>query len=143
MALRAVVPRADVDVAAALAAVAPICEDVRARGVPALLELTERFDGVHAEDVRVPAHALTDALAALDPPTSAPGSRSRSGGPASWPPTSCAAPRRRRSSPVAGVRAVGARRARGLYVPGGRAVYPPSVVMNVVPAQSPASARSP
>ncbi len=67
MALRAVVPRADVDVAAALAAVAPICEDVRARGVPALLELTERFDGVHAEDVRVPAHALTDALAALDP----------------------------------------------------------------------------
>jgi histidinol dehydrogenase len=35
MALRSIVPRADVDVAAAIATVAPICEDVRTRGVPA------------------------------------------------------------------------------------------------------------
>ncbi|MGI4893570.1 MAG: histidinol dehydrogenase, partial [Janthinobacterium lividum] len=67
MALRAIVPRADVDVAAAMASVAPICENVRARGTVALLELTERFDGVRIEDVRVPAAALSQALLELDP----------------------------------------------------------------------------
>ena len=67
VALRSIVPRADVDVAAAIATVAPICEDVRTRGVPALLELTERFDGVAVTDVRVSAEQLATALRELDP----------------------------------------------------------------------------
>ncbi len=135
MALRAVVPRADVDVAAALAAVAPICEDVRARGVPALLELTERFDGVHADDVRVPAHALTDALAALDPDV-------RAGLEESIRRARLVATDQLRGTTTTEVVPGGRVSERwvpvgrvGLYVPGGRAVYPSSVVMNVVPAQ--------
>ncbi|MGI4894025.1 MAG: histidinol dehydrogenase, partial [Janthinobacterium lividum] len=123
-------------VAAAMASVAPICEDVRARGTVALLELTERFDGVRIEDVRVPAAALSQALLELDPQVRAAleetirrarlvhadqrrvdvTTRLSPGGTVS-----------ERWIPVGRV---------GLYVPGGRAVYPSSVVMNVVPAQA-------
>ncbi|NAZ74096.1 histidinol dehydrogenase [Kineococcus sp. T13] len=136
MALRAVVPRADVDVAAAMATVAPICEDVRARGVPALLELTERLDGVRIADVRVPREALRAALDGLDPQVRAALEE---------------AVRRarlvhadqRRADTTTRVAEGGTVTERwvpvgrvGLYVPGGRAVYPSSVVMNVVPAQA-------
>ncbi|WP_106208648.1 histidinol dehydrogenase [Kineococcus rhizosphaerae] len=136
MALRSVVPRADVDVAAALASVAPICEDVRARGVPALLELTERFDGVHVTDVRVPAQALTDALAGLDPQV-------RAGLEESIRRARLVHDDQRRTASTTEVVPGGTVAERwvpvgrvGLYVPGGRAVYPSSVVMNVVPAQA-------
>ncbi|WP_179756108.1 histidinol dehydrogenase [Kineococcus aurantiacus] len=136
MALRSVVPRADVDVAAALASVAPICEDVRTRGVPALLELTERFDGVRTTDVRVPAHALTDALAALDPQVRAALEESIRR-------ARLVHADQRRTSTTTQVVPGGTVAERwvpvgrvGLYVPGGRAVYPSSVVMNVVPAQA-------
>ncbi|ABS04645.1 histidinol dehydrogenase [Kineococcus radiotolerans] len=135
MALRSVLPRADVDVAAALATVAPICEDVRTRGVPALLELTARFDGVGITDVRVPAEQLRAALADLDPQVRAALEESirrarlvhadqrRSDTTTTVAPGGTVT---ERWVPVARV---------GLYVPGGRAVYPSSVVMNVVPAQ--------
>ena len=43
---RAAVPRADFDVEAALHVVRPICEAVRVRGVEAIVELSERYDGV-------------------------------------------------------------------------------------------------
>ena len=135
IALRAVVPRADVDVAAALATVAPICEDVRARGVPALLELTERFDGVRTTDVRVPAQALADALAALDPQVRAALEESIRR-------ARLVHADQRRTDATTRVAPGGTVTERwvpvgrvGLYVPGGRAVYPSSVVMNVVPAQ--------
>jgi histidinol dehydrogenase len=43
---RTLVPRADFDVEAALQVVRPICDDVRDRGVEAIAEYSERFDGV-------------------------------------------------------------------------------------------------
>ena len=53
--LRALLPRAEVDVDAVLHQVRPLVDDVRARGVDAVLELSERFDGVRPKAVRVPA----------------------------------------------------------------------------------------
>src|SRR6476469_11121040 len=64
---RTLVPRADFDVEAALHVVRPICDDVRDRGVEAVLEYGERFDGVRQTDIVVPREALREALAALDP----------------------------------------------------------------------------
>ncbi|MGW4802280.1 histidinol dehydrogenase, partial [Nonomuraea sp. NPDC004297] len=65
--LRDVLPRADIDVEAALEKVRPICDDVRHRGAAAVRELTARFDGVDNASARVPAEALSRALAELDP----------------------------------------------------------------------------
>jgi histidinol dehydrogenase len=134
-ALRAVMPRAEVDVDAVVDRVRPIVEDVRKRGVEAALELGERFDGVRSTAVRVPPATLTASLAALDPAVRAALE------------TSVERARRvhadqRRTDLVTRVvpggsvteRFVPVRRV-GLYAPGGRAVYPSSVVMNVVPAQ--------
>src|SRR4051812_48048609 len=64
---RAAVPRADFDVEAAAPAVHAICEAVRTRGLDAIREFGEKFDGVVVDDIRVPADALADALANLDP----------------------------------------------------------------------------
>ena len=64
---REVVPRADLDVDAAVEIVRPICEDVRARGVAAIRELSQRYDGVDPEHLRVPRAALEQALDDLDP----------------------------------------------------------------------------
>ncbi|MYV54216.1 histidinol dehydrogenase, partial [Streptomyces sp. SID3212] len=66
-ALRDLLPRAEFDVEAALEKVRPICEDVHHRGTEALIEYAEKFDGVKLTRVRVPAAALADALAGLDP----------------------------------------------------------------------------
>src|SRR3954453_3157824 len=57
--LATVLPRAGLDVEAALEAVKPIVEDVRVRGDEALLDLGERLDGVRPPALRVPAEALT------------------------------------------------------------------------------------
>ena len=64
---RAAVPRADFDVEAAVPAVHAICEDVRTRGLDAIRELSERFDGVRVDDIRVAPEALAQALERLDP----------------------------------------------------------------------------
>jgi histidinol dehydrogenase len=133
--LRRVLPRAAVDVHAALDAVTPIVQGVAERGYGAAREATLRFDGVDVAEPRVPAAALADALAALDPAVrDALGEsirRARIGHEA----------QRRESVETQVVpggtvteRWVPVRRV-GLYVPGGLAVYPSSVVMNVVPAQ--------
>jgi histidinol dehydrogenase len=53
--LRDLLPRAPIDVEAALDAVRPICADVRARGAVAVREITERLDGVTLAALRVPA----------------------------------------------------------------------------------------
>src|SRR5690349_12899873 len=66
-ALRALLPRAEVDVDAVVDRVRPIVAAVRERGVAAALELSERFDRVRPPSVRVPGPALSAALAALDP----------------------------------------------------------------------------
>src|SRR3954471_1016404 len=64
---RTLVPRAEFDVDAAVDVVRPICEEVRERGVPAVLEFSAQFDGVDQTDIAVPAEALHRALDALDP----------------------------------------------------------------------------
>ena len=66
-ALRALLPRAEVDVDAVVERVRPIVEAVRERGVEAALEFSERFDRVRPATVRVPARELTGALDTLDP----------------------------------------------------------------------------
>ncbi len=133
--LDAALPRAALDVAAAVDQVRPIIDDVRARGGDALRDLAERFDGVRPEHLRVPAQALQQALAELDPEVrealQVAVDHNRAGHRAQLP-----TPRdteilpggyvRQRWVPVGRV---------GLYVPGGLAVYPSSVVMNVVAAE--------
>ncbi|HTA07668.1 MAG TPA: histidinol dehydrogenase, partial [Streptosporangiaceae bacterium] len=66
-ALAALLPRAVLDVGAALDAVRPVCADVRARGGAAVREYSQKFDGVDVASTRVPARELSAALAALDP----------------------------------------------------------------------------
>ena len=134
-ALRGVVPRAALDVEHALEKVRPICVDVRARGVDALVELTQRFDGVHLDSIRVPADALRRALDTLDPPVRAALEESTRR-------ARLVHREQRRTDHTTQVVPGGTVTQRwvpvgrvGLYVPGGLAVYPSSVVMNVVPAQ--------
>ena len=64
---RRVVPRAATDVEATLDVVRPIVDDVRDRGLEAVLEYSARFDGVTQDDVVVPREARVEALRRLDP----------------------------------------------------------------------------
>ncbi|WP_246954600.1 histidinol dehydrogenase [Brachybacterium sp. Marseille-Q7125] len=133
--LEAALPRAELDVEAAAQAVRPVVEDVAARGAAAVLEASERFDGVRPPHLRVPPAELQRALDELDPAvrealeTSA--ERVRAVDSAHTRPSDAV-----QVVPGGTVtqRWVPMRRV-GLYVPGGRAVLPSSVVMNVVPAQ--------
>jgi histidinol dehydrogenase len=133
--LAGILPRAGLGTEAAVARVRPICEDVRRRGAAAVREHTARFDGVDLASTRVPAQALADALAALDPAVRAALAeairRARLVHEAQLP-----AGHVTRVAPGATVteRYVPVGRA-GVYVPGGLVVYPSSVVMNVIPAQ--------
>nr|WP_210728181.1 histidinol dehydrogenase [Cellulomonas septica] len=128
-------PRAEVDVEHAAEAVAPIIAAVRERGAAELRDLAERFDGVRPQHVRVPAATVAAAVDRLDPQVRAALEetirRVRQVHGAQRPDdfTVQVAPGatvRQRWLPVRRV---------GLYVPGGLAVYPSSVVMNVVAAQ--------
>jgi len=128
-------PRAALDVAQAMAVVEPILRRVKTGGESELIKLAQEFDGVTPTSIRVPQNALDSALASLDP-----------------------AIRAALELSIERVRKVHNDQVRvdktttvvdggsvtekwipvdrvGLYVPGGRAVYPSSVVMNVVPAQ--------
>jgi histidinol dehydrogenase len=128
-------PRAVLDVNAAMAAIEPILERVKNGNESDLIALCEEFDRVRPVSIRVPQSALDNALANLDP-----------------------AIRTALELSAARIRTVHAQQVRGestvtvvdggtvrekwvpvdrvgLYVPGGRAVYPSSVLMNVIPAQ--------
>jgi histidinol dehydrogenase len=128
-------PRAALDVAQAMALIEPILHRVKTGGESELIKLAQEFDGVTPTSIRVPQKALDSALASLDP-----------------------AIRAALELSIERVRKVHNDQVRvdktttvvdggsvtekwipvdrvGLYVPGGRAVYPSSVVMNVVPAQ--------
>ena len=132
----AAMPRAEMGTDEATELVQPILDDVKARGAAALRDFEEKFDHVRPEHLRVPAEAMTAALEELDPAVRASIEESV-----------------RRSRAVAASQvpedfhtdlAPGARVAErwipvqrvGLYVPGGKAVYPSSVIMNAVPAQA-------
>ncbi|KEP75233.1 histidinol dehydrogenase, partial [Microbacterium sp. SUBG005] len=131
----AVVPRADAARDEALATAARLVADVAHRGEEALREQAARFDRVSDHAIRVPADHLDEALRDLDPQIRAALdeaiSRVRTASAAQIP------------APVVTELGDGARvtqrwqpvRRVGLYVPGGKAVYPSSVVMNAVPAQ--------
>ena len=134
--LRAVLPRAEVDVDAVLHQVRPLVEAVHDRGAEAALEFGERFDGVRPESVRVPVEEIAKALADLDPAVRAALEESITRA------RKVHAEQRRTDKTVQVVpggtvteRWVPVARV-GLYAPGGLAVYPSSVVMNVVPAQA-------
>ncbi len=134
-ALGEVLPRASFDVGAAVEQVRPVLDAVAERGAEALRELSARFDGVVPPRLQVPADVLRAALDELDPVLQAALEE---------------AIRRARlvhadqrrddvTTPVVPGGTVTERwvpvERVGLYVPGGLAVYPSSVVMNVVPAQ--------
>lgn len=128
-------PRAALDVAQAMSLIEPILHRVKNGGEAELIKLAQEFDGVTPTSIRVPQKSLDSALASLDP-----------------------AIRAALELSIERVRKVHSDQVRadkstkvveggtvtekwipvdrvGLYVPGGRAVYPSSVVMNVVPAQ--------
>lgn len=132
---RDLLPRARLDVAAAMERIRPVVEAVREHGSAAVREATERFDGVRLDALRVTPEQIAAAAGSLDEKV-----------------------RAALSECVARVRRVHADQRRadittqvvpggtvterwvpvdrvGLYVPGGLAMYPSTVVMNVVPAQ--------
>ena len=128
-------PRADLNVGEAMRVVEPILDRVKNGNESDLLDLAQEFDGVRPSSIRVPAKALASALAGLDPSV-----------------------RSALELSISRLRKVHSDQVRsdtkttvvdggvvtekwipvdrvGLYVPGGRAVYPSSVMMNVIPAQ--------
>jgi histidinol dehydrogenase len=129
------VPRSATDVGAAVPVAAELVGDVRTRGAAALLDQAERFDGVRPENLRVHSDEIAGAVRRLDPAV-----REALEGAIDRVTT---ASRAQLPQPVLTRIAEGAEIIQrwqpvarvGLYVPGGKAVYPSSVVMNVVPAQ--------
>ena len=132
---QAELPRAKLDVAQALSLIEPILQRVQHGDESDLISLAEEFDGVTPPSIRVPQSAIESALAGLDP-----------------------AIRTALEISAERIRKVHSEQIRkesrtnvvdggtvtekwipvdrvGLYVPGGRAVYPSSVMMNVIPAQ--------
>lgn len=129
------IPRASLDISAAMVAIEPILQKVKTGTEADLLQLGEEFDGVRPNSIRVPQAAIDKALAELDP-------KIRTA-------LELSAERIRkvhndqiRRETITNVVDGGVVTERwipvdrvGLYVPGGRAVYPSSVLMNVIPAQ--------
>lgn len=129
------VPRASLDITTAIEQIRPLLDEVRDRGESAVVEATVNRDGVDPRPILVSKTELDAALDQLNPElrqaieTSI--SRVRAVSRATLP------------NPVSVELAPGALVSQrwvpvdsvGLYVPGGKAVYPSSVVMNVVPAQ--------
>lgn len=134
VAYQSLLPRADLNIDEAMRQIVPILDRVKNGNELDLVALAQEFDGVTPANIRVPKSALDSALAALDP-----------------------AVRAALEVSISRVRKVHNDQQRvdtttlvdggvvehrwipvdrvGLYVPGGRAVYPSSVMMNVVPAQ--------
>jgi histidinol dehydrogenase len=129
------VPRASVDINQAIIQISDLLEDVRNRGVDAVVDVTKNRDGVDPTPIRVSEEELKRALAELNPELRKSieesiervfrVSRENLPQPSSVT-LGNGAVVRQRWQPVDSV---------GLYVPGGKAVYPSSVIMNVVPAQ--------
>lgn len=132
--LLAVLPRPSARGAEPVEAVREILASVRERGDDAVRELTQRFDGVSLADLRVPPAELADALARTPAPLRdalelaaaaiAAYHRTQLHSPASFEHNGVQV----RSLDVPVARA-------GCYVPGGRAVYPSTVLMTAIPAK--------
>jgi len=128
-------PRAAVSIESVAETVSEIIAEVKQNSLAALDAQAERFDGLKNVSFRVPKEVLAEALAELDNPLRAAIETSIARVRAVSIATLPAAVKVELDQgafveqffvPVDSV---------GLYVPGGKAVYPSSVVMNVVPAQ--------
>ena len=129
------VPRASLDISKATQQIIPLLEDVRLNGESAVVKVTQELDGVDPRPLKVAADEMAQALKDLEPTLRKAIEESiervfkvsRVNMPQD---TSVkladGATVSQRWQPVESV---------GLYVPGGKAVYPSSVIMNVVPAQ--------
>ena len=133
--LLALVPRSLTDISAATSIAQDLISDVRERGEAALLDQAERLDGVRPARVRLDVADISAAVRALSVPVrdaleeSIVRVRAASEAQLPTPRVTTLGPGAevvQRWSPVARV---------GLYVPGGKAAYLSSVVMNAVPAQ--------
>ncbi len=121
--------------------VAEIIADVRARGDVALLEHTARLDGVHASSVaelEIGAAELRAALQAITPAQRsalvAAADRVRDYHRRQLQATSCSWQYRDADGTLLGQKVTPLDRV-GIYVPGGKAAYPSSVLMSAIPAQ--------
>jgi len=128
-------PRAGVDVESVLSRVKPIIERVAAGGESALFDLCEEFDGIRPPSLRVPQDVINASLGALAPDV-------RLALLESIRRARIVHEDQRRPAHITEVAPGGTVTEKwipvervGLYVPGGLAVYPSSVVMNAVPAQ--------
>lgn len=128
-------PRASVDIPAALREITPVIESVKKGDVANLLEIGQRFDGVRPKSLRVPNEVIQNSLTQLDP-------NLRNVLKESIRRSRLVHQEQRRGENSVRVVDGGSVEERwvpvdrvGHYVPGGRAVYPSSVIMNVVPAQ--------
>ncbi|MEY4499287.1 MAG: hypothetical protein RL319_275 [Actinomycetota bacterium] len=133
--IRALVPRASLDIAQAAEQIRPLLSEIAESGLPAIVTAAEKFDGFNPEPLLVSELEIKTAVDQLDPElrnaieesiervekvsraTLPLGNSVPLGGGASV---------QQRWQPIESV---------GLYVPGGRAIYPSSVIMNVVPAK--------
>lgn len=116
-------------------AVAAILEDVRARGDEAVREYTARFDGYCPEELEVSRDEINDALSSADPEYVQALLNSQENI------TEFHTRQKHQSfvdmkdnGVILGQRVRGLHRV-GLYVPGGTAAYPSSVLMNAIPAK--------
>ena len=133
--IRALVPRANLDIAGALESVQKIIDEVRVGGTESLFALAEKFDGVRPHSLRVDKSDIESALTTLD-------QKVKDALLLSIARITKVHQEQVRSEKVVNVIPGGSVTERwvpvdrvGLYVPGGRAVYPSSVMMNVIPAQ--------
>jgi len=133
--LAALIPRSQSDFSVATGIAGDLIADVRERGEEALYDQAERLDGVRPAQIRIHAEEIGRAVRELDPAVRAALEeairRVTVASEAQLPKATVTelgsgAQVIQRWQPVNRV---------GLYVPGGKAVYPSSVVMNVVPAQ--------
>jgi len=129
------IPRAALDVAKAMKLVEPILARVKNGNESDLIALAKEFDGVAPLQIKIPREALTKALKELDP-------QIRTALEVSAERIRKVHNDQRRTESITKVVDGGTVTERwvpvdrvGLYVPGGRAVYPSSVMMNVIPAQ--------
>ncbi len=132
---QAELPRATLDIAEAMSLITPILKRVARGRESDLLELAQEFDGVRPPSIRVPRDLIDKALADLDP-------KIRAALELSIARIVQVHESQRRDETLTEVVEGGTVTERwipvdrvGLYVPGGRAVYPSSVMMNVIPAQ--------
>jgi histidinol dehydrogenase len=117
-----------------IAAVREVIADVRTRGDAALRDLTERFDGCRIDDLRVPEKEILAALDDAPSPLRAALDYARQEITAYHEAQLGAEVRLERDGALLRELVVPVDRA-GLYVPGGRAAYPSTVLMTAIPAR--------